>query len=146
MRVDADVAPAAASERVAGEMKFLHRGGRNAVQVAVSVKTMVHGVDVQVVDVQQNGAAGLPYERGQELPLGYFVALEPEITRDVLDQNLAAEGVLNVADPRRGMAQCFLGVRERQEVVQVPAADRAPREVFGYQHGLELPHQALDLA
>src|SRR6516164_7980846 len=69
VRVDANVASAAAREGVPGQMKFLHSGGRNAVQVAVGIKTMVHGIDVEIVDVEQYGAAGLPNQRRQELPL-----------------------------------------------------------------------------
>src|SRR5262245_9595826 len=83
MRIDANVAPATTRECVAGQMKFLHRGRRNAIQVAVGVKTMVHGIDVEVVDVQQYAAAGFAHERRQELPFGDFGAVKLEVTRDV---------------------------------------------------------------
>src|SRR5262249_43484407 len=143
--VDANVASAATGECMTSQVKFLHRGGRNAIEVAAGVKTMVHGIDVQVIDVEQYAAAGLAHQRGQEFPFGNFGALELEVTRDVLDQNLAAECVLHVANPCRGVSQCLLRVGQRQEVIQVTAIERAPREVLGYQHGLKLAHQTLEL-
>ena len=70
--IDADLAVLNTSDRMARQVEFLDDGSRNSVQVAVGIESMIHGVDVDIVDVQQYCAAGLLCERSQKFPFGHF--------------------------------------------------------------------------
>src|SRR5437667_12644097 len=60
--IDADFALPNARHRVARQVKFLDDSPRNSVQIDLWVKPMIHSVDIDIVDVQQYSAAGLPSE------------------------------------------------------------------------------------
>ena len=63
-------------------------------QVGVWVEAVVARAHVDIVDVEQEPAAGAPRERGQELPFGDRRTAVFEITRDVFDEDAAAEILL----------------------------------------------------
>ncbi len=73
----------------------------------------------------------------QELPLGQLRRREGKVGAEVLDQDLAAEHVLHLAHPGREVLDGFLGLRQRQQVVEVFAARVTPAGVLADERGLE---------
>src|ERR1700685_243246 len=70
MRVDEDRALARTLHAVAGEMDLLNGPARDVLQVEVRIKAMVDGVDVEVIDIEKDGAAGLDREGDEKFPFG----------------------------------------------------------------------------
>ena len=96
MRVD-DVAHVVL---VAGEVELHDAVGRDAVDELVRVEVVVEGRDEDVVDVEQQPAAGAPRQLGEELPLRHLGMGELDVGRHVLERERAAEIVLHVVDTR----------------------------------------------
>src|SRR5712692_4755128 len=69
---------------------------------------------------------------------------EAKIARRILDQDLTAERDLCLVDVPAKELEALVGVRQRQEVVEVHAARDAPREVLRHQHGLDASDQRRD--
>lgn len=84
--------------RVPGEVELLDRVCGDSAQVGVWVEAVVARAHVDIVDVEQEPAAGAPRKRGQELPFGDRRTAVFEITRDVFDEDAAAEILLYALD------------------------------------------------
>ncbi len=76
---------------------------------------------------------------------GIVASANAEIRRDVLDRELATEGLLDRSDARRNVRERFLGVRQGQQVVEMAPADTAPAQVLGDERGLDPIGEALQL-
>src|ERR1700730_15356507 len=66
---------------------------------------------------------------------------KPQVGRRVLDQQPSPERLLRLADVPAEDVEALLGVGQRQQVVQVSPADRAPSQVLGNQHRLDPLYQ-----
>src|SRR5471030_68071 len=65
-----------------------------------------------------------------------------EITRRILDRDLPAERLLQLANVAHNDLKRLLRIRQRQEIVEVAAAVGAPRQVIGHEIGLQPLHQS----
>ncbi len=83
---------------MAGQVDFADHGGGQGVQIGGGVVAEVMGADEDVIDVDQQAAAGRPDQGGEEVGLVQIVAGQGDVELGVLDQNLAAQGVLHPAD------------------------------------------------
>ena len=90
---------------------------------------MIHRADVDVVDVEQDSAVSPLRNRGQELPFRHRRVPVGQIAGHVLDQDLAAQPILHLADPSGRKLQRFLRIWQRKQVVRVMTADRAPTKM-----------------
>jgi hypothetical protein len=99
---------------------------------------------MDVADVAQDAAAGSAGDFGDELRLRDRRMPIAEIGRRVLDQQPPAERLLRLLDmPAEEVGVC-LGVGERQQLVEVGCADRAPRQVLRDEHRLDPVDQRLE--
>ncbi len=129
----------------AGEVDFRHGCRRNGGEIGQRIDTMVACIDVDVVDVDQQPAAGARGDRRHELVLGDRRFREREIARHVLHEQLAAEKVLHGRHAHAHVIERLLGIRQRQQVVEVPAGDAAPAQVFGNRGGRDAIGEPLEL-
>ena len=74
---------------------------------------------------------------GEEFPLVQVRVLEGDIGRHVLDEQPHAEEILGFADLPREQFDGFIGVWQRQQIVEEFTAGLAPAGVFGYERRLE---------
>src|SRR4029077_9542198 len=99
-----------------------------------------------VVDVEEDAAAGSPGDLGYELRLGDRRIAVTEVGGRVLDQQPPAERFLRLLDVPAEEVEARFGVGERQQVVEIGSADRAPRQMLGHQHRLDPLDQLLEAA
>ncbi len=116
-----------------------HRG-----DVGVGVETEVAGVDVDVVDVQQQLAVGFLQYRADEIDL-FQLARQARIRRDVLDDQRPLEDVLYHPDPFGDPAHRFVAERQRHQVVEL-AVVGAGRQVLAVGTDAMLLDETLDRA
>ena len=103
-----------------------------ALQVGQRVEAVIDAADVDVVDVEQDGAVGALRNFAQELPFAHLGRLIGEVAGDVFQQDLPAEGVLHLTDPRHHDVQRLLGVGQGKKIVQVASFDSGPAQMIGY--------------
>jgi hypothetical protein len=104
---------------------------RDAVEERARVVAVIEGADVDVVDVEQEPAAGTARELGDELPLHHFRLTELHVGGDVLQAQLAAEPLLHVVDARDDMIEGLARIGDGQEIVQVHAVHTGPAQMIG---------------
>ena len=114
------------------DARGIERGERGLGIGAVIVR-----VHQQVVEVEQDAAVGLTRNCGEELAFAHAVVGEAHVARDVLDRDAAAEPRLHLANARGHVPRRFLGVRQRQQIVEMRAAVRGPAQVIREPGGLE---------
>ena len=115
---------------VAGEMNLPNALARHSAKVVEGVEAVVVGADVDVVDVQQDPAVGPLGDGGQKLPLRDARVGVGHVARHVLEQDPPAKVVLHPAHPAGDVRDRLLGVRQRQQVMQVAAVDAGPAQVI----------------
>ena len=82
----------AAHIAVAGQMKLTHPILRHGPQVRQRVEAMIDAADVDIVDVEQDGAVGALAQPRAETPTrSSRICMEGEIARDVFQQDLPPE-------------------------------------------------------
>ena len=84
---------------------------------------MIGGRDKDVVDVEQQPAAGAADDRGQELRLRDLALREHDVCRGVFEQHSPAERFLRFFDMRADAGERLLGIGQRQQVVRIGAID-----------------------
>src|SRR5687767_541419 len=129
--IDEDLAAVKAVDRMCREMDLTHGRGRDAGDEGTRIEAVIARAYVNVVDVEQQAASRFARERNQEVRLGHLRVRELEIARHVLEQYLPPERVLELRHPAREVTKRLGGVGERQQVVEMHAADRAPANVLG---------------
>ena len=97
---------------------------------------MVGGRDEDVVDVEQQAAAGAPDQLPKEFGLAHRRFREDHIGRRVLEQDRAADGLLHFVDMIGDARERRLGVGQRQQIVEVGRLVRRPGEMLGNQRRL----------
>ena len=126
MRVD-DVALLVA---MTGNVELHHAIARHAVKEFVGGEAVVESADKDVVDVEQEPAIGASRHLAHELPLGHLRLAEGHVARHVLKREAATEKILYLADPLDHVVERFLGVRDRQKIVQVHAMHAGPAQMI----------------
>ena len=84
---------------VAGHVDLAHAAHRQRIDEGARIESEILAADVDVVDVEQQCAAGTRCDRGQEIPFGELRMLEGHVGRDVFDEQLHAEKILRLAPP-----------------------------------------------
>src|SRR5687767_1200477 len=107
---------------VSGQVDLADTVTGEAGQVRLGRKAMVHGADVDVVDVEEQSAVGSLGDGAQELPLLYRRVRVSEIAGDIFEQDLAAEPFLHGQDALYDVVERLLGVWQGQQVMRVVAA------------------------
>ena len=141
--VAVDQQAAVGVERVPGEVDFADQIGGNGVEPGRGVEADIVRSDRDIVDVDQQAAAAAPRELGEEARFAPAVVAEREIMGRILDQDLAAERVLDAADVGGAARQDFVGPRHRQQVGEAAAVEARPGEMLGHQRRLEPVDQPL---
>jgi hypothetical protein len=128
---------------VSGEVDLAHGMKREGGEVGAGVEAVVRGRDEDVVDVEQQPAAGAAGDLGEEVGLGPGRGGEGHVGGRVLEEHPPPERLLHrvhmVADEAKGL----VGVGERQEVVEPGRAVARPGEVLGEAVGLVAVDQRL---
>jgi hypothetical protein len=128
-----------------GQVQLPHAGSRQRVDERVRVEAVVHGAHIYVVDVEQQIAVGALCETREKFRFAHLRRCEPDVARDVLEQDAATEHVLHSLHTLRNVRERVLGVRQRQQVVQIDSVDTRPAEVIGDPGGLDALAQAAQL-
>ena len=123
--------------RVTGEVNLPDRLQRERVEPGKGIEAVVARAHEEVVQVEQESAAGAPGQLGEELGLGDLLVLEAEIGGRVLDEHAPTEMILGPGHVVGHHAERFAGHRHRQQVGEETVADPAPGKVFRDQEGLE---------
>ena len=137
-----------AAVAVSGQVDLPDAFDRNAVQKLDRIETMVERADVDIVHVQQHMAVGASRDFGQEVPFAHLGPAKRHVTRNVLEQDLAAEEILHLAHPGGDMFDRLLRIRNRKQVVQIFTGDSGPAQVIGHPgwlNPLRKPHQRLQV-
>ena len=99
---------------VAGDMDLGDALGRYGVDVVHGVEVVIHGGDVDVVDVEEDAAIGALDDFVEELPLGHFGGGKFGVAADVFYGYGGFDEVLDFADAGGGFFYGFPGIRQRE--------------------------------
>src|SRR5215469_8041502 len=105
------------------EMKLRNALSGDSGEVGRGVEAMVECIHVDVVDIEQDTAVGGLGHAREKFPFAHRRFAIREVARDILDKNRTLENILNGADSARDVLERRLGERQRQQVVEVAAAD-----------------------
>jgi len=131
---------------VARKVNLLHALRGDGIQVLERIELVIDRAHVDVVDVEQNQAIGARGDLAQKLPLCQAGIAEPDVARDVLQQDAAAEEILHGAHALDDIGERLLGIRKRQQVVRVAPGDAGPAEVVRDPGRLDALRERLELA
>ena len=90
------------------------------------IEAVVDGIHVKIVDVEQDAAAAAPRNRRDKFKFGYRRIAILQITGNVFDEDAATQSRLHLIDARHHQRESFFGIGQRQEIIEVPPAVRAP--------------------
>ena len=129
---------------MAGEVDLADGVRRQRVEVCVRIEAEVLSADVDVVDITQEPAARPASDLREEDRLGNCRMPEAQVRGWILDEKPAAEHFLRLDNVPAEEIEALLGVGQRQQVVEINSADRAPRQVLGDEHRLDTLDQRLE--
>ena len=118
--------------RVTGEVDFLHQFQREIAQVVHRLPAVIGCRDEDIVDIEQQTAAGFAGDVTDEIGLAHGRLFEGHIGGRVFQQERTLEPVLNLADMRDNAIERFSIVGDRQKVVEIACVMARPGQVFGY--------------
>src|SRR5579875_2201365 len=124
---------------MAGKVELDHTLWRYGIDVSLRIEAMVEGVDVNVVDIEQNPTVDLVGHRPQKLPFLHLRDAKGQVTGNVLDQKRPAQKILDLPDACGDISHNFVRIGQRQEVMQVMPSDSSPAEMIGNPRRLEAP-------
>ena len=120
-----------------GEMDLADRVERQFVEIGVGVEAEIGGADRDIVDVDQQAAAGALDELAEEIGLAPVMAVERDVERGILDQDRPAERRLDDVDVAADPEQRLGRARERQQIGEIAPVLDGPGEMLRNQEGLE---------
>src|ERR1700681_153292 len=120
-----------------GQVNLAYRVPRNCRQISVRIEPVIDRVDVDIVDIEEELAAGTEGKGGNKIPFAHRVVSEANIGGDILDQERASERALHGVDAIANERQRFFGERQRQEIIEVAAVDVTPAKVLRYRARLD---------
>ena len=121
---------------VAGQMKLHDPLVRDRADELERIEVVVEARDVDVVDVQQQAAAGRLGHPREKFGLGHRRVGERDVRAGVLEHQRPLEHVLHVRIRSITWPQRLLGVGNRQQVVRVAAGDSGPADMVGDPQGV----------
>src|SRR6185295_1911398 len=95
----------------AGKMELPDMPACNAVDVGERIPAVVRTAHVDIVDVEEDAAAGALGKGVQKLGLGHLRAAVLDVRRRVLEQDAAPEKLLHLRHSYSDVREGFLGVR-----------------------------------
>ena len=98
---------------------------------------MIGRADEDVVDVEQESAAGAARDLAQEIGLGECAFGEDDVGRGVFEQDRPPQRGLHLVDMVHDASEGFEGVGQGQEIVEEGALVGRPRQVLGNERRLE---------
>src|SRR5882757_1321164 len=113
-----------------GKVKLPDALLRHGVQIGLRIEAVIDAADVDIVDVEQDGAVRALGDLAQEFPFAHVGLLQSQVARYVFEQELPTERILYLADAGDHMRQRLLVIGEWQEIVQVLSADSGPAQVI----------------
>jgi hypothetical protein len=116
--------------RMTGEMNLLHTLSRQAMKIMEWVEAVIHAVDVNIVDIEQQSAARLSNNGAKKFPFGKLRMSEVGIAGYVFDSELPPQRILHLSNPRYDMLHSFVSIRQRHQVVKIHAIDTRPTQVI----------------
>ena len=131
---------------VAGDVDLGDAVRGHGVDVVHGIELVVHGGDIDIVDVEENAAVGALGNFGDKFPLGHLGAGEGGVGADVFDGDGDFEEVLHHADALDGALDGFPGVGEGQQVVGIGSIDGAPAEMVAEPGGSGAADERLEAA
>src|SRR5436190_3691910 len=131
-------------ERMSGEVDLAYPFPGNGIEPFRSIETNIVRADGDVVDVDQQTAAGAPRELGEEARLAPAMLAQVEVMRWIFDQDLPPQRVLNAADIGGAARQHLVGARHWKQVREAAAVQARPREVLRYKRRLEPVDKAFE--
>jgi hypothetical protein len=131
---------------MSGQVQLPHARSRHAVDERAWIEAVIDGAHVDVVDVEQQVAIRELREPRQEFPFAHARGRKADVARNVLEQDAAAESVLDLPDPRSHVGERLVGIGQRQQVVQVETVDTRPAQVVRDPGGLDARGERRQLA
>src|SRR5450631_3043784 len=113
-----------------GEVYLGHGAARDCSEKSVRVEAVIDRVDVDVVDVEEQLAAGASGDGGDEFPFAHRIIVEAHVGRHIFDQQRPPESALHGVDAFANERQRFFGKWQRKKLVEVPAVDMAPAKML----------------
>ena len=119
---------------------------RDSIEIAHRIEAVVVGTHVHVVHIQQDAAVCLLGDGGKELPLCKDRVSELHVGGRVFQQDAPPEPILHLAHTAHHVSQGFLGVGQRQQIVEATAVNSGPAQMVGHQCRLDALHQRAQVA
>ena len=105
--------------------------GGQAIDVYTRVEAVIARADMDVIDVQQQSAAGRLGQGAEEFPFRNRRGLKFQVGARILQHQRPTQDVLNGAHPVRHVRKAFRRQHHGQQVVGVHAIDAGPAEMIG---------------
>ena len=130
MIVDGDRAASTVGlHRMARHMNFADQPRVEGIEPGLGVAAKIMGGNKNVVDVEQQAAAGPAAQFVQEIGLAPVACRKGKIARRIFDQDRAAETVLHARHFARKMRKRRAGIGDRQQVGKFIAGTVAPAQM-----------------
>src|SRR5262245_9856973 len=120
------------------------RGGKG-VEVRSGIAAQVARAHINVVHVEQQPAAGTPYEFREKLDLAELVTFEAQVVTGIFDRDAPLQRVLDARNVGTDPIQRFSRARKRQQVRVIRAVPGRPGEMLRYERRLEALDEALEI-
>src|SRR6266567_2909171 len=126
MVVDQNLGTAAGNARMSGEVNFADEGIGERFAIGVGVQIEIGAAYEDVVDVEQDAAAGAARELGEKIGLANRGMAEMQITRRILHQDGPSERLLCDGDIPRHDVERLLGIGQWQKIIEINPVRHAP--------------------
>ena len=129
---------------VAGQMHFADVAHRKSVEISARVAAVIDAAHHHVVDVEQQPAAAAPRDLRDEIHFVHLARREGDIGRGILQQQAALEPALRLIDMRDHAVERRAVVGDGQQIVEIDALMRGPRQMLGEQRRLVARDQRVE--
>ncbi len=113
------------------KMNFADRGERKVGQIRARRKAVVGRRHEDIVDVEQQAAAGAPRDGADEIRLARRRFAEQDVGRRIFEQQRPGDGLLHLVDVIAHRRERRFRVGQRQQVVEIDALVSRPGQMLG---------------
>ena len=117
--------------RMSGEMDFADRRERIIGQIVDRRKAVIGRRHEDIVDVEQQPAAGAPRDGADKIRLAHCRFVEQDIGRGIFEQEPPADRLLHLVDMIAHRRERRLRVGQRQQVVEIGGLVGRPSQMLG---------------
>jgi hypothetical protein len=118
---------------VAGEMDLADMAKRESVEISDGIEAVIGRGDDDVVDVEQQAAAGAAGDLGEEVGLGHHAFREEDVGRRIFEQHASPDRLLRLVDVVANRLEGLFRIGQRQQIVEEALVVGRPGEMFGEQ-------------